>query len=173
MKTRTTTTVPFRRRKEKKTNFCKRLAYIKSKLPRATVRISNKFIMVQIIKYMKTGDETIASATSKELSDFGWNTSKKNIPSAYLTGMLCGKRAKEKGENKSILDIGFHSKVKGARIFAAAKGVKDAGIEINISEESMPKEKRIKGKHISEEIEKNFDETKKNIIEKVSYNAKK
>ena len=45
-----------------------------------------------------------------------------NIPAAYLTGYLCGLRARKKGIKKAVLDLGLERVVKGSRIFAALAG---------------------------------------------------
>ena len=93
----------------------------------------------------------IASAHSSELrKKYGWLGSLKNLPAAYLTGLLCGFKALNKGVKKAILDIGLHSPSKGARVFAVLKGCVDAGVEIPHSEEILPDENRIKGQHISD-----------------------
>ena len=54
--------------------------------------------------------------------------------------------------------------IKGSRIYAALKGILDAGLNIPHSDGIFPNEERIKGKHISEDIEKNMEDTKKKII---------
>ena len=48
-----------------------------------------------------------------------------------------------------ILDLGLSS-IKGSKINAALKGLVDAGIKLSISEDILPKEDRISGKHISD-----------------------
>jgi large subunit ribosomal protein L18 len=70
-----------------------------------------------------------------------------------LAGFLCGQRAKAKGVTEAVLDIGLHSPSKGGRVFAALKGVLDAGIEVPHSEEKLPEEERIEGKHIAKYAE--------------------
>ncbi|MEM0057840.1 MAG: 50S ribosomal protein L18 [Candidatus Bathyarchaeia archaeon] len=143
--------VPYRRRREGKTNYRKRKALILSGKPRLVVRGSLKNIVVQIITAKPGGDEVLASAHSRELlKKFGWKAPRGNLPTAYLTGLLCGLKAKAKGVNEAVLDIGLHSPTKGARVFAALKGVLDAGLNVPHGEEKLPDEERIRGLHIAQ-----------------------
>jgi len=141
--------VPFRRRREGKTNYKKRRALILSGLPRIVARGSLKHMVVQVVNAKAEGDQIVAAAHSSELAKkFGWKGSCGNLPSAYLTGLLCGLRAAAKGIKEAILDIGLHSPSKGARVFAVLKGVIDAGIKVPHGEDKLPDENRIKGEHI-------------------------
>jgi len=141
--------MPPRRRREGLTDYRQRLKLVKSGLPRLVVRKTNRYIIVQVIKSKLGGDETILTVTSKKLREYGWKASLKNTPAAYLTGFLAGLMVRGKVE-KAILDIGIQRPSKGARVFAAALGFRDAGIQIPLGEEKLPSEDRIKGKHISE-----------------------
>ena len=142
--------VPFRRRREGKTDYKARKALLLSGKPRLVVRGSVRNMVAQIILARVHGDQVIASAHSRELTrDFGWKASRGNIPSAYLTGFLCGMKAKVKGTNEAILDIGLQSPVNGTRIFATAKGVSDAGVNIPYGEVKIPEDEKINGKHIA------------------------
>ena len=152
--------VKMRRRREGKTNYRKRLAYLKSGKPRAVVRKTLRYMIVQIVEYHDDGDKILVGVTSSHLKKYGWNGSFKNTPAAYLTGYLAGKLALKKGINEAVLDIGLQSPVKGSRVFAALKGLVDAGLDVPHSEEVYPSEDRIKGEHISEEIAKMFEEVK-------------
>jgi len=152
--------VKMRRRREGKTNYRKRLAYLKSGKPRAVVRKTLKYIIVQIVEYHEDGDRILVGLTSKKLKDYGWSGSFKNTSAAYLTGYLAGKLALQKGIKEAILDIGLQRPVKGSRVFAALKGLLDAGLEIPHGEDIFPSEERIKGLHISEEVGKMFEEVK-------------
>ena len=143
--------VPYRRRREGKTNYRRRKKLILSGLPRLVARKTNKHIIAQIIEAHVEGDRVITSAHSSELrKKYGWLGSLKNLPAAYLTGLLCGYRALNIGVKKAVLDIGLHSPTKGARVFAVLKGCVDAGVEIPHGEEILPDEDRIKGQHISD-----------------------
>ena len=141
--------VQFRRRKEGKTDYKARKALVISGKPRLVVRNTLKNIIVQIIVAKPHGDEVLVSAHSRELKKYEWKAHAGNLPSAYLTGFLCGLKAKAQGIKEAILDIGLHSPSKGARVFAVLKGVLDAGINVPHSEEKLPDEKRIEGEHIA------------------------
>jgi large subunit ribosomal protein L18 len=142
--------VPFRRRREGKTDYQLRRALVLSRLPRLVTRGTLKHMIVQIVKARATGDEVIASAHSQELTKtFSWKSYCGNVPAAYLTGLLCGFRAVAKGVKKAILDIGLQSPTRSSRIFAVLKGVLDAGIPVAYDKEILPNEKRIQGQHIT------------------------
>lgn len=146
--------VPFRRRREGKTDYKARKALLLSGKPRLVARGSLRNMIVQIIVAKPYGDNVIVSAYSRELTGkYGWKASRGNIPAAYLTGLICGLKAKAKGVKEAILDIGLYSPIKGARVFAALKGVLDAGVNVPCSEETLPDEGRIDGKHIAEYAE--------------------
>lgn len=141
--------VPYRRRREGKTNYKKRKALIISGKPRLVVRGSLKNIIAQIIVAKPHGDEVIVSAHSRELIKYGWRAPRGNLPAAYLTGFLCALKAKAMGVNEALLDIGLHTPSKGSRVFAALKGAIDAGLIIPHSEEILPDDSRIVGEHIA------------------------
>ncbi len=142
--------VPRRRRREGKTNYYKRYRMIKSgKKIRAVVRRTNTQIIVQIIEFAPHGDKTLVGVVSKKLRRYGWKGSLKCTPAAYLTGLLAGLKAKKLGIKYAIPDIGLHPSVKGSRIYAAIKGLRDAGVEVPASEEVLPDNGRIEGKHIA------------------------
>ncbi|MFP3984831.1 MAG: 50S ribosomal protein L18 [Candidatus Bathyarchaeia archaeon] len=142
--------IPFRRRREGKTDYKARRALIISKLPRVVTRGSLKHINVQIIEATQTDDKIIASASSQELKRYGWRGPCGNLPSAYLTGLLCGLSAVPKNVKKAVADIGLHQPTMGARVFASLKGVIDAGVEVPCDEKKLPDEKRLKGQHIAD-----------------------
>jgi len=137
----------FKRRHGKKTNYAKRLAMLKSKAPRIVVRKTNSRIIVQAIEFNGNDDKVLAQAESNQLKEFGWHPTN-NTPTAYLTGLLCGKRAKEKGVKKGNLDIGFATPVHGSTVFGALKGLIDAGIDLPADAKAFPKQDRIEGKAI-------------------------
>ena len=145
--------VQFRRRKEGKTDYKARKALVLSGKPRLVTRTTLKNIIAQIIIAKPHGDEVLVSANSKELVDYEWKAPRGNLPAAYLTGLLCGLKAKAKDVKEVILDIGLHSPSKSARVFAVLKGVLDAGIQVPHSEEKLPDEKRIEGEHIAKYAE--------------------
>ncbi len=142
--------VMFRRRREGKTDYKARKAMVVSKLPRVVARGSLKHMNVQIIEATSTGDRVIVSADSKELKNYGWQAPSGNLPSAYLTGLLCGIRAVAKNVQKAVADIGLKQPTKEARVFASLKGVIDAGVSVPHSTEKLPDEKRVKGQHVAD-----------------------
>ncbi|MFP4116634.1 MAG: 50S ribosomal protein L18 [Candidatus Aenigmatarchaeota archaeon] len=139
-----------RRRKEKKTDYNQRLKLLKSGEPRLVVRKSNNHTRIQLTAWKEDGDEVLARGATDELEEFGWKGHTGNLPAAYLAGYLMGQRAQEKGIDKCILDIGLQKNTQENRIYAAVKGVRDAGVEVPVSEEMIPSEERIQGKHIEE-----------------------
>jgi large subunit ribosomal protein L18 len=141
--------VKLRRRREGKTDYSARKALVSSGKPRLVTRAANRNITVQILIAKLRGDEVLAAANSRELvKTYGWKAPTGNIPAAYLTGLLCGLKAKAKGVEQAILDIGLVAPTKGAKIFAALSGVVDAGVSVPHSEEKIVKE-RMKGEHIA------------------------
>ncbi len=140
--------VKLRRRREGKTDYQARKALVISGKPRLVTRFSLKNVTVQIVVAKLHGDEVLAAANSHELvKTYGWKAPTGNVPAAYLTGLLCGLKAKAKDVEEAILDIGLVSPTKGSKIFAALSGVLDAGVMVPHSEEKIVKE-RMKGEHI-------------------------
>jgi large subunit ribosomal protein L18 len=137
------------RRLDKKTDYAKRLKMVKSGIPRATVRKSLANITVQLIKFEESGDKVLASASSKQLGAYGWKAPSGNLPAAYLTGLLAGLNAKKANVTEAVLDAGLKKSTKGSRIYAALKGLLDAGIKIAHDPAILPDEKRISGAHIA------------------------
>ncbi|MDR2544664.1 MAG: 50S ribosomal protein L18 [Methanobrevibacter sp.] len=145
--------VPFRRRREGKTDYGTRIKLIDLGKHRLVVRISNVNVIVQIITVGENGDKTIVSAHSKELQRSGWLGGAKNTSAAYLTAYICGKKALKMNVNEAVLDIGLKRAVKSSRVFAALKGAVDAGLNVPHGELILPDEDRISGKHISDYAE--------------------
>jgi len=112
------------------------------------VRKTNTGMIVQVVDARVAGDMTVASAVSPEISNHGWTASGGNMPAAYLTGLLAGLRAKSKGVERAVLDIGLNPPVKGSKIFAALAGALDAGISISHNPDILPDEARLSGEHI-------------------------
>jgi large subunit ribosomal protein L18 len=140
--------VQLRRRRERKTDYQARKALVVSGKPRLVARSTLKNTVAQIVVAKPHGDEVLASAHSRELvKKYSWKAPTGNVPAAYLTGLLCGLKAKAKGIGEAILDIGLVSPTKGAKVFAALGGVLDAGVQVPHSEEKLVKE-RARGDHI-------------------------
>ncbi len=150
MATGATYVVQYRRKRSQETDYRDRLDLLKSGKPRLVIRPSNKHIVVQVIGYKPNGDMVLASAKSSDLVGFGWKYAKSNIPAAYLTGLLCGKRATDAKVKDAVMDIGLCRSVKGSRIYAALKGVVDSGLEVAHDEKIFPDESRISGQHTKE-----------------------
>jgi large subunit ribosomal protein L18 len=140
--------VPLRRRREGKTDYQARKALVLSGKPRLVARNTVKNVVAQIIVAKPHGDEVLVTAHSRELRKYGWKAPTGNIPAAYLTGLLCGLKAKAKGVEKAILDIGLIAPTKGAKIFATLSGVLDADVDVPHDETKLIVE-RIEGKHIA------------------------
>ena len=155
--------VKFRRRRESKTNYKKRLALLKSNKLRFVVRRTNNSTICEIVEYLPKGDEVKTFYASTVLKKLGWKGHTGNLSAAYLTGYICGKKAIKTGVKEAILDIGLVTPIHGSRVFSALKGTVDAGVTIPADEKVFPSKDRISGKHINEETSTNFEETKKAI----------
>jgi large subunit ribosomal protein L18 len=161
MKNNKTRTIPFRRKREGKTDYKKRLGLLKSKSLRLVIRKSNKHIIAQLVSYSDNGDKVEESVSSNNLKEQGWDKNTGNIPAAYLTGLLIGKKANGK---KAILDLGLQSPKKGSRLFAVLKGAIDGGLVVNSDDQIFPSEDTLSGKHISEDIVKSFNKVKEKVL---------
>jgi large subunit ribosomal protein L18 len=133
--------VHFRRRREGKTNFAKRLALVKSGKTRMVVRRSNKNIVVQFVDFDPKGDKTLLTVSGTHLAKLYKWPSKRNVWTAYLAGLMAGKMAKKKGVKEFVLDMGMYIPSKGSVIFAAQKGAADAGLGTLFDKEKMPESK--------------------------------
>jgi len=140
----------YRRRRNAKTDYAMRRRLVLSGLPRLIVRPANKHITVQVIEARATGDIVLASAHSSELKKYAWKGAGGNVPAAYLTGRLAGYRAKVKGIEKAILDVGTRPVSTGSRLFAAMNGAVDSGIEIPHGDGTLPAKERLRGEHIAD-----------------------
>ena len=130
-----------RRRREGKTNYAKRLAMIKSGRTRMVVRRSNSNVIIQFINFDPKGDKTLLTVSGRHLAkDYKW-PSKRNVWTAYLTGLLAGKKAQEKGVKDFVFDMGMYVPSKGSLIFAALKGAVDSGLKSDFDEEKVPGDK--------------------------------
>ncbi|MCG3218913.1 MAG: 50S ribosomal protein L18 [Candidatus Heimdallarchaeota archaeon] len=144
--------VPLKRRRSQKTNYYRRKKLLLSRRTRLVIRPSNKHMIVQFINAKTEGDETLAHAHSRELREFKWiNSPTSNLPAAYLTGYLAGKKALAAGVEAAILDSGLiNTKHYGSRFYSALKGVVDAGVDIPHNAAIFPSDERVAGKHIAE-----------------------
>jgi len=166
--------VLYRRKRERRTNYKKRLSLLKSGKPRLVYRSSNTKIVAQVTRFNVNGDLVVLGVDSKSLNSNGWKFSKKNIPASYLTGLLLAKVAKEKGFNEEVVfDTGLVSpKIKG-RIYAFLKGTLDGGLKVLAgSDRIFPEQDKLSGKDI-ESYANNLKENDKKLFEtKFSSNLK-
>lgn len=141
--------VKYRRRREGKTNYRKRLKLLLSKKPRLVVRVTNRRIIAQIVEYSPEGDRVLVAADSSKLRQYGWKGDDNNTPAAYLTGVLIARMAEKAGIKEAVLDIGLHSPTRGSRVFAVLRGAVEAGLDVPHSEEVFPDDSRVRGEHIA------------------------
>ncbi len=139
--------VRFRRRREGKTDYRRRLAAVRSGMTRLVVRKSLSNVYAQLVEFRPEGDTTVAAASGADIRKLGWKGNLGNIPTAYLVGYLVGKRSAGKAQ-KAILDVGLQRPAKGGRIFAALKGAIDAGLLVECDEGVFPSKERLEGAHI-------------------------
>jgi len=69
--------------------------------------------------------------------------------------------------SEAILDVGLQTTVVGSRIYAALKGVIDAGLEVPASNKVFPPTERLSGAHIT-----NFFLTNKSSVQFSDYKKK-
>jgi len=168
--------VNYRRKREGRTDYKKRLRMLISGISRIVIRRTNKNIVVQIVDYSDKGDKVLVTANSSELKKLGWKHATANLPAAYLTGMLAAQKAKHKNIEKAIVDLGLQPPKAKSRIYAAVKGALDNGLNIPASEDAFPSADRISGKHIAAyasngkfkvsptDIEKSFNDLKNKLM---------
>jgi large subunit ribosomal protein L18 len=113
-----------------------------------TIKVSDQNVAAQVLKPTPTGDIVIASGHSRELTKQGWKGASNNLPACYLTGLLTGKKALAKGVDRAVLYIGKDHFT--SRVAACLKGAVDSGVNIPVSEESLPTQERLSGQHIAE-----------------------
>jgi large subunit ribosomal protein L18 len=142
--------IKFRRRRKGKTDYRQRLSLLKSGKHRLVVRKYANSIRIQFVKSDGFADVTEYECTSKILKKFGWQAHGGSVSSSYLCGLVAGFEARKKNISEVVLDIGRHISVKGSSLYAAALGVKDSGIRINIGKKIVPTPERISGRHIAE-----------------------
>jgi large subunit ribosomal protein L18 len=141
--------LPFRRRREGRTDYKLRRSLLTSGRPRAVVRLTNKYVYVQVTEAKLRGDYVRAAASSRDLAKLGWKGGTGNLPAAYLTGGLAGRRAVANGVKEALLDIGLKSSSKGSKLYAVLKGLVDSGLQVPHSPDNLPSEDRLSGTHVS------------------------
>ena len=155
--------VAFRRRRESRTDYYARRRLLASHEARAVVRRSNKNITVQFVDFAMDGDRILTSADTKQLSKYGWSRSCSSVPAAYLVGYAAGRRAVKAGIEYAVLDLGRQNPQHGGVLFAVAKGMTDAGLEVPCSEDVFPDEDRIAGKHIGDDVAADVESVKQKL----------
>ena len=160
--------VPFRRRREGRTNYHRRLRLLLSKKPRMVVRRSARHIRIQLAIPGDKGDRILSSATSIELAKYGYSGSTGNTTAAYLTGLLFGYRARSKGFTEGVLDTGLYTSSFGSRIYAALRGAVDAGMNTPHDPVVFPSDERIRGETVAAytnvDLPSIFETTKDRIV---------
>ncbi|WP_435078246.1 50S ribosomal protein L18 [Halococcus sp. AFM35] len=142
--------VPMRRRREVRTDYHQRLRLLKSGKPRLVARKSNRHVRAQLVTPSPDGDETNASANSADLAEYGWEAPTGNLPSAYLTGLLAGLRARDTDIDEAVLDIGLNTATPGSKLFAIQEGAIDAGLDVPHNDAVFADWERTSGEHIAE-----------------------
>jgi len=142
-------TIRYRRKLEKKTNYIKRIKYLSSRKPRVVIRTHLNSILLQLVTFDTKQDRISLSTHSTELKKFGWPYHRGNLPSAYLTGYLFGRKLLKLNIGNVVIDFGIFSPIKKSRSYAALKGLIDAGINTNHKNEGIfPEESRLIGTDI-------------------------
>jgi len=156
-----------RRRKENKTDYKKRLAFLKSGVARVVFRKTNRYVTAQIVSSKEAQDKVELGMSSQALIDYGWpdnfKNSLKSVSASYLTGFLLGKLSDGKKTEKIVVDFGMIRMIHKNKLFAFLKGLKDSGMNVQCDEEQFPSEDRVKGKHLKEDFSKTFEVVKSNI----------
>src|SRR5207247_2803890 len=111
---------------------------LRSGKPRVVVRKTLNQTIVQFVVPDTPGDKILATAQSIDLKEHGWSAGTGNLPAAYLTGFLAGRRASAKGLKQAILDIGGQRPSPGGPLFPAWEDLLRAGVAVPRSPEHAP-----------------------------------
>jgi large subunit ribosomal protein L18 len=119
-----------------------------------------------LIEFHEDGDRVLVQANYKDLKKMGWEYSLKDTSASYLVGLMAGIRASKANIPQAVLDIGLHEPSKGNRVFAALKGLLDAGVDIPHGEDIFPDESRLTGENKeAKDHSKAFEKMKNMIME--------
>ncbi|MDP3698118.1 MAG: 50S ribosomal protein L18 [Nanoarchaeota archaeon] len=145
-------TVLYRRKRENKTNYAKRLKLLLSHKGRLVIRFTNKRVVAQLVEFTPKGDKVLVGVDSSALCKHGWPYSCKNVPASYLTGFLFGKKvAEKKYKGEMVFDTGFKSPLHKGKYYAFLKGALDAGVSVpHGGKDLFPDDKKIQGAHIQD-----------------------
>ena len=150
-----------KRRREKKTNYDKRRRLLEGNKGRIVIRKTNRYATVQYVESTVAQDKIIKSINSRDFIKLGWPKEKqgslKSLAAFYLAGYSLGKEIGT--EKECVIDTGLIRSTKGSRVYAAIKGLIDAGVKIKASKEMLPSEDRIK----NERVKDFFDKVKENL----------
>lgn len=141
-------TVRYRRKREGKTDYKQRLRLLKSHEARLVVRKKLMSVVAQLVQYQPDGDKIITSAQTVELKKYGLPVINNNVATAYLTGLLLAKKAKEQNITTAVVDFGLQNVTDHSRLYAVVKGAIDGGLQIPADAEVLPSEDRVSGSHI-------------------------
>jgi len=156
----------FKRRRNGKPDYRRRLRMLRGGIPSAVVRVSNTQVTCQLVEFGRDGDRVLASITGKGIADkYGWpsDASGKSVPACYVAGYALAKSAMADGHDEAILDIGLAASSSGSRVFAALRGMVDAGLDVPHGEGVLPDDDRINGTHIDESVAAAVEAAKKAI----------
>ncbi|MBT4539661.1 50S ribosomal protein L18 [Candidatus Woesearchaeota archaeon] len=143
-------TIQYRRKREKKTDYKKRLHLLTSRRPRVVIRLTNTRLIAQLVQFQPAGDLVLVGVQSTSLRKFGWQYSCKNFPAAYLTGLLFAKKSVAAGFKEAILDTGLLTPLRKGKVYAFLRGVLDGGLQVPVgSDEIFPTEDMVQGKHVA------------------------
>jgi len=157
-------TVLYRRKREAKTRYKKRLNILISKKPRLVARFTNRKVIAQLITFSEKGDKVLVGTDSFSLKKLGWDLSCKNIPAAYLTGYSLAKKAIAGDHKEAVFDTGFRSPKHRGRLYAFLKGALDAGLNLPHGEEEIfPEEAKLKGQHLKSDFSEKFEKVKQQL----------
>lgn len=146
-----------KRRREFKTDYLRRKRLLESGKPRVVIRKTNRYINLQYVESKAAQDRVMAAVSSKKLLGYGWpkerTGSLKSLAACYLTGLLFGKKIIKEKAKEAILDSGLIESTHGSRIYAALKGIIDAGLNVRHSQKMFPEENRIKNEKTADFFE--------------------
>jgi len=155
------------RRIQNKTDYLKRLKFLKSETPRVVFRKTNKYIISQYVSSKEAQDKVELEVNSKRLLTLGWPKefagSLKSIPASYLTGYLMGHLAKKEKKENPIVDFGMIRTIHKTKVYSFLKGLKDSGIKFECDEEFFPTKEKIIGKNLKKDFSKHFEDVKSKI----------
>ncbi|MFH1396516.1 MAG: 50S ribosomal protein L18 [archaeon] len=166
----------YRRKREGRTNYKKRLRLLLSGKPRLVLRISNTKICAQIIKFDVKGDLVLLGVDSNILKNSGWLYSTKNLPAAYLTGLKVAQMAKGKFDSEGLVfDTGLRTPLQKGKVYAFLKGALDGGLNIahGSEEKIFPVDEKISGKDIQDYANNLKQENVEKYQKKFAANLKK